>query len=51
MGQVTLAGPCTGNVGVANFFSALWSVGGGACFFFVVVCCGCLAGGNLFYLG
>ena len=36
-----LAEPCTGNMGVANFVSALRLLGGGAWLGGVVVCCDC----------
>ena len=29
MGDDRLAGPCTGNVGIADFFGALWLMGDG----------------------
>ena len=51
MGDDQLVGPFTGEVGVANSVGALWQLGGGASVVCVSVCCGCLAGGNPFYLG
>ena len=51
MGDDLLAGPCTGDVSIALFVGALWKLGVGAWLVCVTVCCGCLAGGNLFYLG
>ena len=38
MGDDGLAGPCTGNVGVANSVGALWQLGGGALALFFVFC-------------
>ena len=39
-----------GNVGVADSIGALLSLGGACELGGFVVCCGCLVGGNLFYI-